>query len=412
MPTILISTQAITENKNGKDGFNQSQAQIVRSMLNKNRDIRILMLQYKNDDINRSSEDDIKVDGDKILAARDLKISEVDPDPKKTDGENIVFKNEVLKEYKEGEEINFNDDLGIDIVLSRSWGQALKAREFNGLMQNTYGLKFVNNLEAVEKSNSRCKTDRCFEKSNIARPLTYNFDNKTEDRDKEGYIKKIKKELTDGGGKVAFYIKEDYGIYGNAVTRVTLIDELEENLNRLNKDNTSFIIQKELGDCVPLRCSIANGRITGIFKGKPNQFMPNPILNKNVDYGPENLEEFKAKHKNFKEFEKAIIAAANSLYDEGEKDKNFLGAVNCLVKVDKNGNIISDELEPITLEVNDSSATSTFGKLLVNIVSQEYSDHVAQEAINNSIGNKPLKAMSPTSYKEVGPLVVSGPAQK
>ncbi len=44
-----------------------------------------------------------------------------------------------LKEYKEGEEINFNDDLGIDIVLSRSWGQALKAREFNGLMQNTYG---------------------------------------------------------------------------------------------------------------------------------------------------------------------------------------------------------------------------------------------------------------------------------
>ncbi len=98
-------------------------------------------------------------------------------------------------------------------------------------------------MKLLKKSNSRCKTDRCFEKSNIARPLTYNFDNKTEDRDKEGYIKKIKKELTDGGGKVAFYIKEDF-IYGNAVTRVTLIDELEENLNRLNKDNTSFIIQK------------------------------------------------------------------------------------------------------------------------------------------------------------------------
>ena len=410
MPIILISTQAIMQQQeNSKEICNKSQAQIVRSMFDKDRDIRILMLQYENDDKKRSSEDDIKVDDDKILAARYLKIREVDPDPKKTDGENIVFKKEVIKEYNKDDKIDFNA-LKINMVLSRSWGQALKAEKVNAVMQKTFGLEFVNDLEAVKKSNSRCETARCFNESKVATPLTYIFDDKTKNEDREKYIKKIKKELKDGGG-VAFYIKEDYGIYGNAVTRVNSIDELSKNLDRLNEDNTSFTIQKELRNYVPLRCSIANGKITGIFKGKPNQFMPNPVLKENVVDGPENLEEFKAKHKNFEEFEKAIIAAANSLYDKG-KDKNFLGAVNCLVKVDEKGDIISEEFKvPKALEVNDSSATSSFGILLNNYVSQKYATHVAQQSINKSRSDNPSEAMRPTSHNAVGP-VYKGPPQK
>ena len=242
MPIILISTQAIMQQQeNSKEICNKSQAQIVRSMFDKDRDIRILMLQYENDDKKRSSEDDIKVDDDKILAARYLKIREVDPDPKKTDGENIVFKEEVIREYNKDDEIDFND-LKINMVLSRSWGQALKAEEVNAVMQKTCGLEFVNDLEAVKKSNSRCETARCFNESKVATPLTYIFDDKTKDEDREKYIKKIKKELIDGGGKVAFYIKRDYGIYGHVVKRVESIDELNENLDILHKDKTPFII--------------------------------------------------------------------------------------------------------------------------------------------------------------------------
>ena len=190
MQTILISTQAIMQNQqDGEVICNKSQAQIVRSMLDNDSDKRILMLQYENEDKKRSSEDDIKLDEKGgIVAARDLKIREVDPDPKKTDGENIVFKKEVIKEYNKDDKIDFNA-LKINMVLSRSWGQALKAEKVNAVMQKTFGLEFVNDLEAVKKSNSRCETARCFNESKVATPLTYIFDDKTKNEDREKYIK-------------------------------------------------------------------------------------------------------------------------------------------------------------------------------------------------------------------------------
>ncbi|MDA9573830.1 hypothetical protein N9R48_02780 [Rickettsiales bacterium] len=399
MTRLLILTQAIKQKqKDGKEIYNQSQAQIVRNMLEQDPSLKITMLQYKNDYADRlSEEDDIEVKDGKIFAARNLEIKEIDPDQKKTDGAKIGFKEQVVREYGKDEEINFNG-LEISLALSRSWGQALKAKEVNKAI-HSQDVEFVNDLEAVAKSNSRCETARCFNESKVATPLTYIFDDKTKKEDREKYIKNIKKELIDGGGKVAFYIKKDYGIYGHAVKRVKSIDELNKNLDILNKDKTPFIIQKELSNYVPLRCSIANGKITGIFKGKSN-----PVLNENVGDGPENLEEFKKEHINFNEFEEAIIAAANSLYDEG-KDKNFLGAVNCLVKVDEKGNIISNELEPIVLEVNDSPATSIHGPYKDNNVSKEYSRFAVQrQRVINDLhrGDKPSASTSPTSHKEVG----------